>query len=352
MFIRNAWYIGAWAHEIEQAPLARTIMNEPIVFFRDQAGKVCALEDRCCHRGAPLRFGQVIESGLECGYHGMVFDGSGRCVKIPAQDKIPAKARVQHYAVVEKDEFVWIWMGDADSADETKIIDYPFHNDHERWPHKHAVYEIAASYKLMVDNLMDMTHVGYVHKSTIGGNPNVHTDAKTIVTPHDNGLKYVRWLLNSPPPATYTKVVDFKGNIDRWAEFEYIAPSSIVQWTGGIDVNKGAQENRNQDGVSIRLFHGLTPVTETSCLYFWASANGFRQGEPHITDALHREIDTAFKEDKRIVEGQQAMLTLTGEDRTVDLVSDAARIQMRRIMERLENESNPAKQGRVRVAMT
>jgi len=340
MFIRNAWYIAAWADEVGQAPLARTILNETLVLYRDKTGQVGALEDRCCHRGTPLRFGEVVDGGLQCGYHGLVFDCAGSCVSIPGQVKIPSKARVRSYPIVEKDEFLWIWMGDAQDADPSKILSYPFHNDHAKWPHKHELYRIKAGYKLMVDNLMDMTHLAYVHKKTIGGNPKIHVNAQMVVTPNENGLHYLRWMLDCDPPPTYKKAVPFKDKVDRWQEFEFIAPSSIVQWSGALDVGRGAQENRDQDGgFSLRLFHGLTPETESTCLYFWSTANGYRQNEPEATEQLFNEISTAFMEDKEIVEGQQAMLDATGEGRLVDIVSDSARIHMRRTLDRLQQES-------------
>lgn len=343
MFIRNAWYIAAWADEIGTAPLARTILGDQIVLYRDKTGQVGALEDRCCHRGTPLRFGEVVDGGLQCGYHGLVFDCSGSCVSIPGQTRIPPKAKVRSYPIVEKDEFLWIWMGEPEQADTTKIIDYPFHNDHRKWPHKHTVYRIKAGYKLMVDNLMDMTHLAYVHKSTIGGaNAKIHVNAQMKVTPKDTGLHYLRWMLECDPPPTYQKAVPFKGKVDRWQEFEFIAPSSIVQWSGALDVGRDAQGNRDQDGgFSLRLFHGLTPETESTCLYFWSTCNGYRQDEPEATEQLFEEIAFAFKEDKQIVEAQQDMLNATGEGRLVDIVSDAARVHMRRTLDRLQQTEEP-----------
>jgi phenylpropionate dioxygenase-like ring-hydroxylating dioxygenase large terminal subunit len=103
MLLRNAWYIAAWADEIgNEQPLARRICNEPIILFRDRAGRLGALADRCCHRAAPLSMGTVVEEGIQCGYHGLVIDTSGRCVRIPGQVQIPADARVRNYPVVEK----------------------------------------------------------------------------------------------------------------------------------------------------------------------------------------------------------------------------------------------------------
>ena len=348
MFIKNAWYIAAWAHQITTRPLARTICNEALVLYRDSAnGKVGALEDRCCHRGTPLSMGEVVEDGLQCGYHGLVFDNSGTCVRIPGQDKIPPKARVRSFPIVEKDEFIWIWMGEAAKADVSKIIDYPIHNDYKKWPHKHAMYHIKGGYMLMVDNLMDLTHLGFVHKNTIGGNARAHVDAKMKVTPTETGLHYIRWLLDSMPPPTYVKAVGFEGKVDRWQEFEYIAPGNIVQWSGALAVGQGAQEKREQDGgFQLRLFHGLTPETDTTCFYFWSTANGYRQDDPQATEILYSEIDRAFLEDKVFVEGQQAILSATGEDRLVDIVSDAARVHMRRTVNRLIAQENAVPETR------
>ena len=348
MFIKNAWYIAAWAHQITTKPLARTICNEALVLYRDSAnGKVGALEDRCCHRGTPLSMGEVVEDGLQCGYHGLVFDNSGTCVRIPGQDKIPPKARVRSFPIVEKDEFIWIWMGEAAKADVSKIIDYPIHNDYKKWPHKHAMYHIKGGYMLMVDNLMDLTHLGFVHKNTIGGNARAHVDAKMKVTPTETGLHYIRWLLDSMPPPTYVKAVGFEGKVDRWQEFEYIAPGNIVQWSGALAVGQGAQEKREQDGgFQLRLFHGLTPETDTTCFYFWSTANGYRQDDPQATEILYSEIDRAFLEDKVFVEGQQAILSATGEDRLVDIVSDAARVHMRRTVNRLIAQENAVPETR------
>ena len=342
MFIRNAWYVAAWAHEIADKPLARRICDDPIVLFRDAAGAVGALEDRCCHRGTPLRIGKVVDQGIECGYHGLVFDTIGRCVRIPGQDRIPAEAKVRHYPVVEKDEFIWIWMGEPARADQSQIIDYPWHNDHAQWPHKHEMYHIQGNYMLMVDNLMDLTHLGYVHGSTIGGNPMQHVEAKMKVTRKDNGLHFMRWMLDSPPPPTYVKAAGFKGRIDRWQEFEFIAPCTILQATGAHDAGSGAYETGNQDSrFKFKLFHTLTPETETSCFYFWSSANGYRQDDPSATEQLFQEIGRAFLEDKAVVEVQQTGLNMRGEAGLVDVVTDSARLYMRRVVnQRLAAEAH------------
>ena len=175
MLVRNAWYIAAWADELGAEPLARRICGDPLVLFRDRENRAAALADRCCHRAAPLHMGSVVEAGLQCGYHGLVFDGSGRCVAIPGQSRIPEDACVRSYP----------------------IVDFPYHNDAATWPNKHDVYPIKGNYMLMVDNLMDLTHLGYLHAKTVGGNPGAHVEAEMKTTRTPRGLKFTRWMRNS-----------------------------------------------------------------------------------------------------------------------------------------------------------
>jgi phenylpropionate dioxygenase-like ring-hydroxylating dioxygenase large terminal subunit len=342
MFLRNAWYIAAWADELKDKPLGRRICNEPVVLFRDKSGRVAALEDRCCHRSAPLSLGQVVEAGLECGYHGLTFEGSGQCVRVPGQSRIPESAKVRAYPIAEKNQLLWIWMGEAARADAGKIVDFPYHDDHAHWPNKHAVMPIKGNYMLMVDNLMDLTHLGYLHARTVGGNPSAHVAAEMKTTRTPGGLKFERWMRNSVPPPTYVKAYGFAGRVDRWQEFEWVAPSSILQWTGAADVGTGAYEGKRDGGFQFRLFHGLTPETETTCFYFWSAANGYRQNEPEATEQLYREIAPTFVEDKDMVEAQQARLSELGEASLVDIASDANRVSMRRLIERMIAEDSGA----------
>ena len=341
MLLRNAWYIGAWADEIGATPLARRICGEPVVLFRDREGRAAALADRCCHRAAPLSLGSVVEDGIQCSYHGLVFDRGGRCVHIPGQPQIPPEARVPAFPVVEKDQLVWLWIGDPEAADASKILHFPYHDDPARWPNKHDVYPIKGNYMLMVDNLMDLTHLGYLHAKTVGGNPAQHLAAEMKTTRTAGGLKFTRWMKNSVPPPSYVKAAGFKGRVDRCQEFEFVAPSSVLQWTGATDAGHGSDENKHEFAFQFRLFHGLTPETENSCFYFWSAANGYRQDDPETTEQLYREIAPTFIEDRVMVEAQQARLSEFGEKGLTDIASDGTRMQMRRIIERLAAADRP-----------
>ncbi len=335
MFIHNDWYIAAWGSEIKGRPFARTILNQPVVFYRDRTGKVAALEDRCCHRGTPLAQGSVVDEGLQCGYHGLVFDASGACVRVPGQDHIPARARVRSYPVVEQDEFVWIWLGAAEKADPSRLTSYPYHNDYVRWPHKSTTMQVKCDYLLLIDNLMDLTHLGYVHGRTVGGSPATHVEAKMDIYPTPTGVKFIRWMLNSVPPATYAKAVGFKGRVDRWQETEFVAPSNVLQFTGALDVGTGAYEQgKREGGFALRLYHGITPETDDSCFYFWSAANGYRQDDPAATEQLFNDIAMTFNEDKLILEAQHARLRSSPHAPLVDIGADAVRIHAHRHIER------------------
>jgi vanillate O-demethylase monooxygenase subunit len=334
-FVRNAWYIAAWPAELEAGLVARTIINEPLILFRDSAGKAVALEDRCCHRGAPLSHGQIVNGAVQCGYHGMVFNGYGECIAIPGQDRIPDQARVRSYPVVERQQIIWVWMGDPAAKDESKIIDYPFHDQPDKWPHKKAMFSIKANYAMMIDNLMDLGHLAYVHRKTIGGNPKSHAAAEITVSETPAGCLYERWMMDSPAPPTYIKAVGFKGRIDRWHRFEYFAPATVIQNNGAIDVGKNARENRDQPGLHFQLLHHATPESETSFHYFFSVANGYRQSEPEATEQLFTESYPTFQEDKVIMEAQQSRIDREPDRKLVPIKSDKALFAARKALARL-----------------
>lgn len=323
-FVRNAWYIAAWSEEIEAGLLARTIMDQPIVLYRDAKGDVGALEDRCCHRGAPLTHGHIIDQGLQCGYHGLTFDTKGDCVMVPGQKNIPPQAHVRHFPLVERNQILWIWMGDPALADESQIVDYPYHDDSAKWPHRKAMFQIKSNYMLMIDNLMDLTHLGYVHGRTIGGDPNQHVAADMETRQTESGAYFIRWMMDHEPPPTYKKGGQFEGKVDRWQEFEYVGPSIVLQWSGALKAGDGAREDRTKEGFHLRLLHAATPETETTFHYFWSTANGYRQSDPAATQEMYDEIYPTFIEDKVIMEAQQERINLNPDRDLVEIHADSA----------------------------
>ena len=339
-FLRNAWYVAAWPEEIGDEPLARTIMNEPIVLFRDADGRAAALEDRCCHRGAPLTHGSVVAEGIQCGYHGLVYDRAGRCVRVPGQERIAGEAHVRSYPVVERQQFVWIWMGDPAFADEDAILDYPYHDRPVRWPHRRAMFRIAANYMMMMDNLMDLSHLGYLHARTIGGSPLVHSTAEMKVERRPTGVMLIREMRDMPPPPSFVRAVGFEGPIDRRQEFEYVAPASVLQWAGAVDTGKDVKDESDPGAFRIRLFHGATPETESSFHYFWSSATGYRTDDPRAVEEFFEEVHATFLEDKAIMEAQQLRIAREPDRDLVAIRADNALVAARRHLQRLLDAEN------------
>src|SRR5258708_6152703 len=131
-FVSDAWYVAAWSDQLADRPLARVVLEQPVVLFRRGDGSPAALEDRCVHRRLPLSLGRIRGDALECGYHGLVFDTTGRCVKIPGQTTIPPGARVRSYPVVERHRCLWIWTGDPARADPAAIRNFHWLDAPER----------------------------------------------------------------------------------------------------------------------------------------------------------------------------------------------------------------------------
>src|SRR6516165_9360698 len=179
MFLRNYWYVAAYDHEIGRCPLGRIILGEPIVFYRLEDGTPVALEDRCAHRHLPLSMGTLVGDVLQCHYHGLRYDKTGTCVRVPGQDTIPRSARVKNYPVVERYHWLWIWMGDPALADPDKITDFHWFDD-PNWGAKGEYLHVKGNWQLVVDNLLDLTHLAFVHGTTIG-NPALVNQAQVKV---------------------------------------------------------------------------------------------------------------------------------------------------------------------------
>ena len=341
MIVKNAWYVGAWSDELADVPLARRICNEPIVLFRTSSGTVSALRDSCAHRGAPLSLGKLVPAGIRCNYHGLVFAPDGHCVEVPGQEVIPRKACVRSFPVVEKNRAVWIWMGDADRADPSEITDYPFHEGPTSWPTSFGVLPCKANYLLLIDNLLDLTHLAYVHTSSVGGGaPTVHFHAKSRLVQNPDGIRLERAMNQAPAPPVYNNCVKFDGPVDRWQEFDFIAPAVVKHYSGAVE--SGAQRaDETCTRFDMRIFHGFTPMTETESLYFYSVSNGHNRDDPKANGTIASEIARTLDEDKAIVEAQQSRLSELGEDWLVDNRSDAARLAMRRAVDRLKVRDNP-----------
>ncbi|WP_370679845.1 Rieske 2Fe-2S domain-containing protein [Comamonas sp. GB3 AK4-5] len=343
-FPLNQWYVAGFSWELKEAPLARTLLGHPLVLFRCADGQVAALEDRCCHRELPLSCGTVEGRGLRCGYHGLLFDRGGRCLEIPGQERIPAKACVKSFELRERDQILWIWMGatpDALPAEAPPA--YGVHSD-PAYRFGGGIYHYEAPYQLIHDNLLDLSHLGYVHLKTIGGNASAHMNAELKVSQEGDSVKVVRWMPDSAPPPTYSAAWPFKGRIDRWQEVEF-HPSHVCIWTGAMDQGADRLDNPQREGFHMRGFHGVTPETETSSHYFWTIATNPHPQMQDPTQLVIEQTAATFAEDKVVIEAQFRNQQRFGVRPVVDIHVDVGPNRARRVIERLRTASAKVQQG-------
>ena len=333
-FPLNQWYVAGYIWELKDKPIARTFLNEAVVLFKDGNGEACAIENRCPHRFLPLSDGTIEDGGIRCGYHGMLFDKCGKCTEIPGQDKIPSKAKVKSYQLEVQNEIMWIWFGDENNSEANcKPPVYDIHsNDEYVYGGGNTHYDVP--YQLIHDNLLDLSHLGYVHLKTIGGNAGIHMNAEMKVEDDGKNVKVTRHMLNSTPPPTYLEAYPFKDKVNRWQEIEFCL-SHIKIWTGAVDVDGDDVEDINRGGLHMRGFHGITPETETSCYYFWTIASNPTSNKEAIKEKVIDHTSRTFDEDKVIIEAQYENMVKYPHENMIDIHVDVAANKARRIIESL-----------------
>ena len=337
MFLRNSWYVAAWGNEVGRLTLMRRILlGEPVVLYRRADGKPVALEDRCCHRHAPLSAGRVRGDNVECGYHGFIYDPSGRCVKIPAQDTIPANARVRSYPVVERYRFIWIWMGDPALADDSLIEDFHWLDD-PAWRYRGERLELRGNYLLLVENLCDLTHLPFVHVSTLSATAIPPKEGPAEMRREGNAVVVERWTENVPVTSYFRTIAGFAADamVDRWMNLVFTPPAFVRIDIGAALAGTGARKGDRSKGVTTRNLNAITPETASTTHYFWAQAQSFGVDDPSVTELDFRLTHGAFLEDIRMIAVQQANIDLDPNAPRVNVPTDSGGVQARRLVESL-----------------
>ncbi|ROZ75110.1 aromatic ring-hydroxylating dioxygenase subunit alpha [Ramlibacter sp. WS9] len=335
-YLRRAWYVAGYADELaSEQLLARTLLDEPLVFFRRPDGSIAALLDRCPHRFAPLSAGKICDNGasVQCGYHGLRFDGSGACVHSPHADgAIPKAAVVKAYSVLERHGLLWFWADDASEADESLIPDYSKLNGAAEDATVRGYLPTGCDYRLLVDNILDLTHVDYLHAGTLGSG--AMTRAKAQVT--DLGERGVRiaWLSSGDKaPAVFDNSLRQQGQpTDQWTEVTWTAPANMMLQVGATL----AGESR-QLGVDSLALHLATPESAGRTHYWYWSTRTFGI-DPHANAAIKALLEFAFsQQDKPMLEAQQGRMG--GAEfwslKPVLLPGDAGAVRVRRRLDAL-----------------
>lgn len=299
-FLRNYWYICAWREELTQKPLQRWILDEPIALFRSESGKPFALADRCPHRGAPLTTGQVRGEALECGYHGLTFDGKGKCVRVPGRDSVPGAFSTRAYPVAEKWRYVFIWMGDPDKADEALIPDYHWCDD-PAWSARGETLQLKCHAALVRDNLLDLSHAHFVHAKTLATDAVVGVPISVEETQGE--VRVSRMMENIDPSPFFARSLGgFRGKVNHRQIVRFLPACNII-----IETTVWSVDNPNLIA-DFRVMNALVPETENSCHYFWSLARNMRLDDDAFGDWVFTANRNTFFEDQEILEAQQVML--------------------------------------------
>jgi phenylpropionate dioxygenase-like ring-hydroxylating dioxygenase large terminal subunit len=356
MFVRNAWYIAAEVPEIHSALVSRTILGERLVIFRTSDGALGALEDRCPHRLAPLSLGKVVGENLRCGYHGAEFARDGHCAKVPGQSAVSGAVAVRSFPVLERHGYVWVWLGDSEGASDQTTIPTEFSaSTSPGWLGCYGhVDSLKADYRLINDNLFDITHAEFVHPESFGGNEvHLYRDAHAGTTFVDKGMTYNiepksihfrtyvaklgsegapfwrQMLAHSLGLHSWNEPVDFKMKVSWWA------PS---YWSFHISVRPFNQPEVR--AAEILNLHAAIPEGDFSSHYFYRCLRNY--GDESMSKLYADANNFIFGQDRKILEGQQSVV---GEKdlfdaRPVSFKGDRLQMEARKIISKLASQVN------------
>ena len=336
---RNGWYVAAFCNEIGEKLLSRWILNQPVVLYRKGDGTAVAVQGRCPHRHFPLGDSKRVGDAIQCGYHGITFGADGQCTFIPSQQSVPGVYSIKAYPLVERGLWAWIWPGEPDKADESLIptmeeIGYRTDPDFHAKPF--YVHHVNGRYQLLNDNLLDLTHLGYLHSGSIG----TPDDAATPEVRDLNArrLRSRRHMKNTPPTPAIRERWGYDGLLDRLSGMDFYFPG-FHAGVGDSTVPEG-QPRAGEKLASSRVWHAVTPATKTSTTYFFAMGSPDRSGVEFMVEYLK----PVLAEDIFATEAIEKIITTVDEvPPELMLRSDTTAVQGRRILQAMmDAEASPA----------
>ena len=335
MHIQNAWYVAAMSSEVADKPLGRTICNHNLVMYRGKGDAIACIEDFCPHRGAAMSLGYVEEGELVCGYHGLRMGPDGETISMPKQrtDRFPC---TRSFPVMEKYGFIWVWPGDKAKADESKLPKFHW-AENDGWAYGGGLFHIKCDYRLMIDNLMDLTHETYVHSTSIGQKEIDEAPVKTRM--EGDQVITERYMSEVKAPPFWQMAMEFQGldpnaTVDRWQICRFNAPSHIMIDVGVALAGNGGIDAPLEKRASSVVVDFITPETDNTMHYFWGMARNFQPEDAALTDKIREGQGGIFTEDLEVLEAQQKNLDRYPDRDLLKLDIDAGGVQARRMIER------------------
>ena len=328
--VRNGWYVLAFAQDLKQELVSRWLLNEPVVLYRKQDGQPVALSGLCPHRFFPLGKSKLHDDSITCGYHGFEFDSQGACTKIPGQDNIPSTCKLRNYPVAEHGMWIWVWAGDVDKADRSLLPDL-VEISYERAGFTAMPFylnEIKARYQLLNDNLLDLSHLAFLHAGSIGVMANATEPEELTEAP--GVIRSRRRMKNSPAPPVVKTTFGYEGLIDQVNGMDFYAPGLHA---GFADMFY--PDGHPQAGQLLRksqVFHAVTPATRNRCYYFFGMASDSVAQMELMKEYLKKTV----AEDIDASEAIEHMLGIHGEPiREVVKFSDRNTVRGRLLLQKM-----------------
>ena len=337
-FVQDEWYVAGFIEDFSRSLRKRKILGRNLVLFRTESGIPVALEDRCAHRSFPLSRSTLDGDTIVCGYHGLRYDAQGNCIEVPSQPKCPRGIGVRNFPLVERGPLVWIWMGAPEEADAAGIPDQSWLASAE-WTRSQGYFYMPASYVSLHENLMDLTHLSYLHAATFG-------TADYAKAPYEATIEDGRFVLHrrvepTTLPPVWAEPTGIKGNTAaRIVDSEFVSPALHVVTARFLDTRLPEPERRE---FMIKTAHIPTPESQTSTHYFIVHGRNFAQQDDSMTHFMHEQLFKAFAEDVDGLSAIEAVLAETvDEPFEISVASDRASVAMRRYLKQRADGRNPA----------
>jgi vanillate O-demethylase monooxygenase subunit len=329
-FVYDDWYVAAYADEIGAQLLARTLLGRRIVMYRASSGQVVALEDRCPHRSMPLSAGTLDKDSIVCAYHGFRFDTRGDCIEVPSQASCPRNMGIRAYRTLERGPLVWIWMGDEASADESRLPAQDWLQD-AAWETSRGYLELKASYVRLHENLLDLTHLSFLHAKSFGTPDYAKAAFETELGEHRFAL--IRRVVPTtlPPVWAVPTGLTGEGQAARIVRSEFLGPGLHEVSVTFYDCHLAEDQRQH---FRIRTAHMPTPETATTSHYFIVHGRDFVQDDAQMTRFMHEQLFVAFQEDVTGLALQEQALAGTPEDELFEfsVAADGPALAMRRYL--------------------
>ncbi len=352
VFLQNAWYCAGWDYEIHQgrkAIVARKIAGERVVLYRTPEGKVVALEDRCPHRQAALSLGRKEGNGLRCMYHGLKFNSAGLCEEIPGQTMVPAGTCVRSFPVIEKDNWVWVWMGDPRKAD-PELICFAVGPGDQNWNIRTSQMHVETNYRREIENLADLSHIAWVHENTVGGDRK-YSEMKPQFEILPRGLHTQCWVRSVAPTGAVVHLFPEGTKLDISLDIQHTVPCNWIMrfraFTAGIATDGPSDGKLLVDSWTCQA---VTPCDDDSVDYYYSWGASNETEFPGLSDLLGRTLDEAFTEDRIMLEAQHQRRKERPDRALLNISNDVGPNKMLWVLDKLIHEERSVASEPLRVS--